>query len=264
MGETAAKMPSARVAGFAPVNGLGAVRTLAASDGPASVAVMLCPKAIRFQIRGRTYAADRSCREVAYPVRAKHAILSEISRLDANGRNQPSTILIFVATVVTRATVTSNSKGDAMRNLRMALFVLSTSLVPGVHAAANSPFNGTWNLQVTAADKAPRQVRCEVDDAGIRLSEQRRNGAGQPIAVTIAAKFDGKYYQVSGGPPNMTVAYQPLNARTIVGTIKEGGTVTAANTVAVSEDGHTLTIIYTRKSSADGGLEVTTDVWRKQ
>jgi hypothetical protein len=151
-----------------------------------------------------------------------------------------------------------------MQELRMTLFVLSTSLIPSLVYAGASPFNGTWNLQLTAEDKTPRKVRCEVDDAGMRLTEERTDGAGQPITVTIAAKFDGNYYPVSGGPPAMTVSYQRLNARTIVGKIKEGDTVSATNTVAVSEDGHTLTIVYTRKSSADGALQMTINLWRKQ
>ena len=106
-------------------------------------------------------------------------------------------------------------------------------------------------------------MRVEVDPQGLRLTEAMTNESGQPITVTINAKFDGNDYPVSGGPPSMRVSYRLLNDRTMTGIIKEGERVTPTNTVAVGDDGKTLTIVYA-KSGANNTLDVEATVWRKK
>ena len=99
-----------------------------------------------------------------------------------------------------------------MRLLKLlaVLFTLSLALF-----AAGSPFSGTWKLD--RAKSTPPEPKSDiavvdVDDNGIRFSEDVVDDKGQPLKISYEAKFDGKDYPVTGVPDTDSVSYRRVNA----------------------------------------------------
>ena len=114
--------------------------------------------------------------------------------------------------------------------------------------AAGSPFSGTWKLD--PAKSTPPEPKSDiavvdVDDNGIRFSEDVVDDKGQPLKISYEAKFDGKDYPVTGVPDTDSVSYRRVNAYTLQGKLKKGGKMIAEFTVVVSKDGKITTVLYT-------------------
>jgi glucose dehydrogenase len=129
--------------------------------------------------------------------------------------------------------------------------------------AADSPFSGTWKLNVAksklfAGDNTTSDV-CHVvaDDNTIKFKEEVTDDKGQVRNIAIEATFDGKDYPVTGDPDSDTVAYH-RNGNTLTFTLKKGGKVVGKNKAVVSPDGQITTVNFTTytKEKPQSGMAV--------
>src|SRR3989442_4143980 len=155
--------------------------------------------------------------------------------------------------------------GKDMRPLRVLLVVFALSL--GL-LAAESPFNGTWKLNVSKSKMSPpapqsETVHVDADDNSIRLTDDLTDDKGQPMKIGYEAKFDGNDYPMTGNPDADSISFQRIDANTLKGTAKKGGKVTEELTVVVSQDGKTTTVNYT-ETDAQGRMIKGSAVYDKQ
>jgi hypothetical protein len=134
-----------------------------------------------------------------------------------------------------------------MRLLRMVLVIMTLSL--GVFAA-ESPFSGTWKLNVTKSKMTPpspqsETVHVDANDSGIKVMDDITDAKGQPMKLSYDAKYDGEDYPATGTPAWDSVSFQRVNANTLKAKTKKGSTVIGDYTITVSEDGKTTTVRYT-------------------
>ncbi len=134
-----------------------------------------------------------------------------------------------------------------MRQLRLLLVVLSLSLVA---LGAESPFSGTWKLNLAKSKlppPAPQSVTTTVDadDNGIKLMGDMTDDKGQSVKMSWEAKFDGQDYPVTGDPTSDSISYQRVNAIALRGAFKKGGKITGKFTVVVSKNGKVTTVNFT-------------------
>ena len=112
--------------------------------------------------------------------------------------------------------------------------------------AAQSPFSGTWKLNLAKSTTPPHSetVHVEADDNGIKMSDDMVDSTGQPTNVSFDAKFDSKDYPVTGNPEWDSIAFQRVDANTLKAIARKGGQLAAEYTLTVSKDGRTTTIDY--------------------
>ena len=151
-----------------------------------------------------------------------------------------------------------------MRQLKVFAIVLVMSLSL---FAADSPFSGTWKLNLAKSKMTPPAPKSDVavvdaDENGLKLNEDVVTDKGESLKISYEAKFDGKDYPVTGDPSSDSVSYQRVNANTLKGQTKKGGKVASDATIVVSKDGKTTTVHYTDYSQAKPA--VGTGVYDKQ
>jgi hypothetical protein len=137
--------------------------------------------------------------------------------------------------------------GGNMRLLKVLAVVLMLSLAS---FAADSPFSGSWKLNLAKSKLTPPVPKSDVavvnvDENGVKLSEDIVTDKGESLKVSYDAKFDGKNYPVTGDPSTDSVSYQRVNATTLKGKTKKDGKVAMDATIVVSKDGKTTTVNYT-------------------
>ena len=76
------------------------------------------------------------------------------------------------------------------------------------------------------------------------MREQIVDDKGRESSVTLAAKFDGNDYPVTGSPHTDAVAYRRIDEHTISGYIKKASNVLLKEKVVISADGKTMTSNY--------------------
>jgi hypothetical protein len=145
----------------------------------------------------------------------------------------------------------------------LAVFALSLGLL-----AAESPFSGTWRLNVSKSKMSPpapqsETVHVNADDQSIKVDIDGIDDKGQSRKVGYEAKFDRKDYPVTGDPQADAVSFQRVDANTLKATTKKDGKVTAEFTVVVSKDGKTTTVDYSEKN-AEGKMVKGSAVYDKQ
>ena len=152
-----------------------------------------------------------------------------------------------------------------MRALRILLVLLLLSVVA---VAADSPFSGTWKLNLQkskpgAGDTTKSDVhQVAVNNEDLRDVEEWSDDKGSN-QVKVEAKIDGKDYPVTGDPMADTVSYQHKGARVLAFTSKKSGKVVSKGTIEVSGDGQTTTVKYTF-TTPEGKTETGTMVYDKQ
>ena len=134
-----------------------------------------------------------------------------------------------------------------LRLLRTVLVILALSM--GLFAA-DSPFSGTWKLNVGKSKMTPpspqaETVRVDANDSGIKVSDDITDAKGQPMKVSYEAKYDGKDYPATGSPAWDSVSFQRVDANTLKAKTKKDSKVVGDYTVTVSQDGKTTTVKYT-------------------
>jgi hypothetical protein len=137
-----------------------------------------------------------------------------------------------------------------MRQLKVLAMVLAMSLTV---LAADSPFSGTWKLNVAKSTPPAPQSDIAVVDAdanGLKFNEDIIDDKGAPLKISYEAKFDGKDYPVTGTPESDSISYQRVNANTLKGDLKKSGKMTAQLIVVVSKDGKITTVTFTDYSQA--------------
>jgi len=135
-----------------------------------------------------------------------------------------------------------------MRHLRLlgALLGLSLSLF-----AAESPFSGTWKLNLEKSTLPPPfvlksdVVTIDADDDRAKYSDEAVTNQGQTFKVTVEPKWDGKYYPVTGDPTSDSESWHRVNSHTMTVTSKKAGKITSKATVVVSKDGKVTTVTFT-------------------
>jgi hypothetical protein len=111
------------------------------------------------------------------------------------------------------------------------------------------PFSGTWVLnpdRSRLSTPPPKQWTQTISVEGnrIRLREEIVSAEGLPTVVTVAASLDGYEHPVGGSQVADTIAYRRTDGYTIRGMGKKAGAVSLDETVTVSSDGLTLTVVY--------------------
>jgi hypothetical protein len=132
-----------------------------------------------------------------------------------------------------------------MRILRVSCALL---LFVATALAAENPFTGTWKLNIAKSkllvgDKTKSDVyHMATDGNGIEftdevvLDKEVRN-------IRVDAKFDGKYYPITGDPDTDAVAYH-RNGNTMTVTLRKGGKVVGKDELVVSQDGQITTVTF--------------------
>jgi hypothetical protein len=134
--------------------------------------------------------------------------------------------------------------------------------------AAESPFSGTWKLNVEKSHMtppAPKSSTAQVENVGdnFKLNQQFVDDKDATTTVTFDAKTDGKDYPVTGDSDHDAVAIQKVTDHKLKLTIKKGGKVVAKETVTVSKDGQTTTLDYV-DHDAEGKEQKGSAVYDKQ
>ena len=119
------------------------------------------------------------------------------------------------------------------------------SLALGVDGAED-PLTGSWKLNLTKSSLPPplprtQTGRIEVQGQSIHIREDVVNEDGKSLQIVVDAKFDGRYYPVTGTPFADSVAYRRLDSRTITGKAKKDGKVVSEETVVLAPDGRSMT-----------------------
>jgi hypothetical protein len=132
-----------------------------------------------------------------------------------------------------------------MRTLRIACTILALSLSL---LAVESPFSGTWKLNIGKSRMTPphprgETVHVDADENGIKVTDEITDNNGQPLKVTYEAKFDGNDYPATS-PDFDSVAFQRVNTHTLKAKSKKAGKVVAEYTIVVSADGKATTVKY--------------------
>jgi hypothetical protein len=155
----------------------------------------------------------------------------------------------------TRA-VSGLKEGRIMRPLRALLVVFVMSL--GV-LAAESPFSGTWKLNLSKSKMSPppqsETVQVDADDNSIKVIAEGINDKGQSMTTGYEANFDGKDYPMTGIREGESISFQRIDANTLKATVRKNGKVIGGYTVVVSTDGKTTTVNYTETD--EQGKEIT-------
>ena len=117
-------------------------------------------------------------------------------------------------------------------------------------SGASDPFSGVWKINLAKSElavPAPRSqiVRIQASAEGLRIREEVTNDKGEPLVITLDAKFDGKDYPITGSPFADAGSYNRVDSHTLSATAKKAGKVIETETVAVSADGKTMTAHYT-------------------
>jgi len=99
-----------------------------------------------------------------------------------------------------------------MHTLRVvfAIFALSVGLL-----AAESPFSGTWKLNVGKSKMIPpapqgETVVVDANENSIKVTDDIIDAKGQPMKLSYEAKFDGKDYPATGSPDMDSVSFKRI------------------------------------------------------
>ena len=112
--------------------------------------------------------------------------------------------------------------------------------------AADSPFSGTWKLNLEKGHiipPAPKSMTVHVENDGdnFKLHNEIVDDKGTTSIVSFDAKVDGKDYPVTGDPMVDLISIQRINDHKIKLTVKKDGKLVGTQTVTVSKDGQTTT-----------------------
>ena len=154
--------------------------------------------------------------------------------------------------------------------MRRGLLLLVATLVAccAAPAANPDPFTGTWKLNLEKSKLPPpvpqsRIVHLTVDGNKISVHEETTYASGRVATLTLEAKLDGKDYPVTGAPSADTMAYHRSGKRAIHGVAKLGGSVIQQEDATISDDGQTMTTVYTWQD-AEGTQVTATAVFERQ
>lgn len=150
----------------------------------------------------------------------------------------------------------------------MRKLLLLVLLLP-VSASAQSPFDGTWRMNLSSAEFEDNPDIFELKNGEYTCSTCDPN---------IAVKADGADHKVASDKDYDTLAVRQVDDRTVQFTRKKGGKVVSEFADTVSPDGNTLTlqfkdypregqpmsgkIIFARANSGPKGAHAISGAWR--
>ena len=133
-----------------------------------------------------------------------------------------------------------------MRRLVFAA-VFPLFLIPAMAVAQNA-FDGTWKMDLCQPPTSTKP------DVYVLLNGMYECKACNP---PFKVKADGTDQPITGNPYIETVAIKVVNDRTIEETDKKGGRIVGNGTTTASEDGKTVTFVFSDSSNTNGGPAVT-------
>ena len=126
--------------------------------------------------------------------------------------------------------------------LAMSLFV------SGLLAQQDSPFVGTWKLNVAKSkytgEKPPQNATRTIEPQG-KVTVEGIRADGSPFGYSFTSNLDGKDAPISGTGPfggADTDAVTRVDANTHTSTVKKAGKTLVTSRAVVSKDGKVLTI----------------------
>jgi hypothetical protein len=152
-----------------------------------------------------------------------------------------------------------------MRNILIKLFIGIAITLPLAFGADNN-FVGTWKLNLEKSKfnpgPGPKSLTQAIEAAedGEKVTTTGEAADGTPINGGFTAKYDGKYYPVTGGPFD-SIAIKEVDANTHTAVTKKGGKVYGRGRSTVS--GNTLTLTG-KGTDAEGKKFNNTAVYDKQ
>lgn len=152
-----------------------------------------------------------------------------------------------------------------MRALRILLVLLALSVVA---FAADSPFTGTWKLNLqkskaAAGDATKSDVHHVVVKDETWTDEAEWSDGKDTNKTKVAAKIDGKDYPVTGDPMSDMISFQQKGARVMAYTAKKGGKVMSTGIIEISADGKT-SIVKFKDNSQEGKTVTGTMIYDKE
>lgn len=113
--------------------------------------------------------------------------------------------------------------------------------------AADSPFIGTWKLDVAkskldGSGMGSVTVRYEAEGDGLKASVDGVDSQVEPLNFNYKAPFGRKDGTVTGNPNQDTTSIKRVNNHTITATEKKDGKVIWTDRRVVSADGKTMTL----------------------
>jgi hypothetical protein len=143
-----------------------------------------------------------------------------------------------------------------IKKLLPSVLIILCTAAPGLAADVDidtsaDPVVGTWTLNVAKSTFTPgpapkEQTRVyEAKEGGIKVTVKTVAGDGHSTSVLISANYDGKDYPVIGSSDYDAIELKQITTRVAEATLMHAGTVVATSRREVSDDGRTMTIIYT-------------------
>jgi hypothetical protein len=133
-----------------------------------------------------------------------------------------------------------------MRKLLLVLAAMALSMP--MMASADSPFDGTWKIDLNKASFSPKPDVIVLANGVYECSS---------CVPAIKIKADGADHAVTGHPYFDTVAITVVNDHEIQETDKKSGVVVTTSTSTVSPDGNSIEFSFTDSGNTNGGPPVT-------
>ena len=115
--------------------------------------------------------------------------------------------------------------------------------------AADSPFVGTWKINVAKSKFSPgaptvksATVKTEVDGESLKTTVEGVDGNGGPISYVSSLPRDGKPGAVTGSATVDAMSAKMVNDHTMTVTATKGGKTVYTDRRTVSKDGKTITV----------------------
>ena len=143
-----------------------------------------------------------------------------------------------------------------MKRFLSAAIVIGAVVVTAPVAAQN-PWLGTWNLNVARSklldsngtDLLKSVIVIQALGDSIKIIDDDTPVRGKAKHFEWIGQFDGNDYPAPGDATGTTWSYTPLDAHTLLLTVRTDGKVRATRQITLSPDGETRTMFGTR---ADG------------
>ena len=172
----------------------------------------------------------------------------------------------------------SERGADAVEEISMkrvmivvAILILGAVAARPLLAQADSPFIGTWKLNVEKSKSdmpLPKSLTRTVtaDGSGLKYVYEGVAADGSAISYSFSSNFDGKASAVTGsGMPGGadSITLKRINANKTAATLTKGGKEIGKAEAEVSKDGKVATV-KSKGKSADGKDFSTSSVFDKQ
>lgn len=138
---------------------------------------------------------------------------------------------------------------------KFALILTSLTVVIPQGAGAAAPdaklWNGTWHLNAAKSKfvspgKRESETRTyNISGDRVRMTSTSVTSSGKTLKVAYSARYDGKWYSMTGNPNADRISLSPVSDREMKWSSQLHGEVSIAGSATVSADGKHLTL--TRK-----------------